>query len=396
MSAVWVFLAGAEKWLFFSDISIYRGVFKLFERPRFSEMSKKNSHFLAPAKKTQTAADTPSSSSQGSVVYVPSSDISTIESAAFSLFRERFLNLRRLHVMKFLISVALMVVLVTTKGSTPPDRAVDKAPLNFAETMNSLKNSIALLDSQSAKLLKDQFLQLFTDKADQTVGTVGLEQPSQQQSASQDVVPATSRRERRQKRQQDQKQQTQQLRGNAAPAMQIGVGQNHQQNPQQQQQQKAKKSRPTISAAAASETRPLFVSPSNGTDILTHPIAVIKCFNQTQCIQPKLQLVKSYDAYLCKHIGQGVRFYFLGTCAHTPSRATYPVHLLLDLHSSLIHTIPPSPMILHSQRRFVAASQHPSGPHTATGPSGGVSACLLALGENRMQQTRIQGKNHHS
>ena len=225
--------------------------------------------------------------------------------------------------MKFLVSVALMFVLVTTKGSTPPDRTIEKVPLSFAETMNSLKNSISLLDSESAKLLKDQFLQLFADKA---TGTVDLRHSSQQQTPpSPDVVPAKSRRERRQKRQQDQKQQTQQLRGNAAPAPQITVGQNQQQNPQQQQK---KKSRPTITAASASETRPpLFVSPSNGTDISTHPIAVIKCFNQTQCIQPKLQLVKSYDAYLCKHIGQGVRFYFLGTCTHTyiPSRSIYPI-----------------------------------------------------------------------
>ena len=223
--------------------------------------------------------------------------------------------------MKFLVSIALLVVLVTTKGSTPTDRTIEKVPLNFAETMNSIKNSIALLDSESAKLLKDQFLQLFADKTDQPTGTV-LEQSTQQQQSppslpSPDAVPAKSRRERRQKRQQDQKQQTQtqQLRGNAAPAPQITVGQKQQHNPQQQkqQQQQQKKSRPIISAASASETRPLFVSPSNGTDILTHPIAVIKCFNQTQCIQPKLQLVKSYDAYLCKHIGQGVRFYFLGT-----------------------------------------------------------------------------------
>ena len=55
----------------------------------------------------------------------------------------------------------------------------------------------------------------------------------------------------------------------------------------------------------------MLVSPSNGTDVLTHPIAVIKCNNQTRCIQPKLQLRGSYDVYLCKHIGQGVRFFFL-------------------------------------------------------------------------------------
>jgi hypothetical protein len=54
-----------------------------------------------------------------------------------------------------------------------------------------------------------------------------------------------------------------------------------------------------------------FYSPSNGTDITTHPIATIKCTNQTMCIQPKLQLQKKYDVYYCKHVGHGVRFYFL-------------------------------------------------------------------------------------
>lgn len=54
-----------------------------------------------------------------------------------------------------------------------------------------------------------------------------------------------------------------------------------------------------------------FVSPSNGTDILSHPISVIKCNNQTACIQPKLQLIKKFDVYYCSHTGHGVRFYFL-------------------------------------------------------------------------------------
>ena len=54
-----------------------------------------------------------------------------------------------------------------------------------------------------------------------------------------------------------------------------------------------------------------FVSPANGTDVLSHPISVIKCSNQTRCIQPKLQLTPTYDVYFCKHVGHGVRFYFL-------------------------------------------------------------------------------------
>lgn len=54
-----------------------------------------------------------------------------------------------------------------------------------------------------------------------------------------------------------------------------------------------------------------FQSPHNGTDILSHPIALIRCNNQTQCIQPKFQLEKTFDVYFCNHVGNGVRFYFL-------------------------------------------------------------------------------------
>lgn len=54
-----------------------------------------------------------------------------------------------------------------------------------------------------------------------------------------------------------------------------------------------------------------FTSPSNGTDIITHPIPLIKCNNQTMCIQPYLQLQRTFDIYYCKHVGHGVRFYFL-------------------------------------------------------------------------------------
>lgn len=52
-------------------------------------------------------------------------------------------------------------------------------------------------------------------------------------------------------------------------------------------------------------------SPSNGTDILSHPTQVIKCHNQTMCIQPALQLNRVFNVYYCKHIGYGVRFYYL-------------------------------------------------------------------------------------
>jgi hypothetical protein len=52
-------------------------------------------------------------------------------------------------------------------------------------------------------------------------------------------------------------------------------------------------------------------SPFNGTDIVSHPIALIRCANQTLCIQPQLQLQKTYKVYYCKHVSHGVRFYFL-------------------------------------------------------------------------------------
>lgn len=54
----------------------------------------------------------------------------------------------------------------------------------------------------------------------------------------------------------------------------------------------------------------LFVSPFNGTD-LSHPVSLIKCSNQTRCVQPSLQLEKRYKVYYCKHVSAGVRFYFL-------------------------------------------------------------------------------------
>lgn len=47
-----------------------------------------------------------------------------------------------------------------------------------------------------------------------------------------------------------------------------------------------------------------FVSPSNGTDVLYRPIQLIKCENQTKCIQPELQLVKKITVYYCKYVFQ--------------------------------------------------------------------------------------------
>ena len=37
----------------------------------------------------------------------------------------------------------------------------------------------------------------------------------------------------------------------------------------------------------------------------------LRCFNQSRCIQPELQLKKHYNVYYCKHVSYGVRFYYL-------------------------------------------------------------------------------------
>jgi len=42
-----------------------------------------------------------------------------------------------------------------------------------------------------------------------------------------------------------------------------------------------------------------------------NPIAALSCLNQTQCIKPVLQLKEHFNVYYCKHVGHGVRFYFL-------------------------------------------------------------------------------------
>ena len=41
------------------------------------------------------------------------------------------------------------------------------------------------------------------------------------------------------------------------------------------------------------------------------PLALLACVNQTRCITPKLQLRQHFNVYYCKHVGHGVRFYFL-------------------------------------------------------------------------------------
>ena len=45
--------------------------------------------------------------------------------------------------------------------------------------------------------------------------------------------------------------------------------------------------------------------------LTANPVALIKCANQTRCIQPILQLRKTYKVYYCKKVSHGVRFFFL-------------------------------------------------------------------------------------
>ena len=54
-----------------------------------------------------------------------------------------------------------------------------------------------------------------------------------------------------------------------------------------------------------------WVSPSNGTDIRSHPAAILRCTNQTMCVTPQLQLHRVFNIYYCAHVSYGVRFYFL-------------------------------------------------------------------------------------
>lgn len=63
--------------------------------------------------------------------------------------------------------------------------------------------------------------------------------------------------------------------------------------------------RPTVSRY------PHWKSPSNGTDIVSSPISILRCTNQTTCIHPAFQLQVQYKIYLCRHINFGIRFYYL-------------------------------------------------------------------------------------
>ena len=55
----------------------------------------------------------------------------------------------------------------------------------------------------------------------------------------------------------------------------------------------------------------LIESPSDGTNILNNPNELIKHKNQSQAIIPALQLKHTFTVYFCKHLGHGVRFFYL-------------------------------------------------------------------------------------
>lgn len=52
-------------------------------------------------------------------------------------------------------------------------------------------------------------------------------------------------------------------------------------------------------------------SPSEGTDILHHPGHLLSIFNQSLAIKPRLELSKTFKVYFCKHLGNGVRMFYL-------------------------------------------------------------------------------------
>ena len=55
----------------------------------------------------------------------------------------------------------------------------------------------------------------------------------------------------------------------------------------------------------------LLKSPSEGTDITSDMVGLIRCHNQSSCIMPELQLQKVFKVYYCARTGHGVRFYYL-------------------------------------------------------------------------------------
>lgn len=80
-----------------------------------------------------------------------------------------------------------------------------------------------------------------------------------------------------------------------------------------------------------------WTSPQPGTDILSNPLQLVQQFNQSRSLVPKLDLERDYTVYFCKHLGHGVRFFFLsreGLILHPrihmttdPSKAEFIVYL---------------------------------------------------------------------
>ena len=69
---------------------------------------------------------------------------------------------------------------------------------------------------------------------------------------------------------------------------------------------------PNSAATSQSAYADLLLSPFAGSDIShANSPSLLKCNNQTRCIQPYLQLQHKFKVYYCKHYKHGVRFFYL-------------------------------------------------------------------------------------
>jgi hypothetical protein len=81
----------------------------------------------------------------------------------------------------------------------------------------------------------------------------------------------------------------------------------------------------------------LLVSPGEGTDIKREPRKLLEIYNQSRAIIPKLDLDHDFSVYFCKHLGHGVRFFYLAReslllhpriqIADNPQQAQYIIYL---------------------------------------------------------------------
>ena len=67
------------------------------------------------------------------------------------------------------------------------------------------------------------------------------------------------------------------------------------------------------------------------------PMAAISCVNQTRCIQPQLQLRQHFSVYFCKHVGHGVRFYFL--VQPEPAYIYKLIYIILYIQDNLLKSV---------------------------------------------------------